>query len=143
MEPINLVWNRACFRDWREPRGGDRALGALLQLHGLTMNGGIDHAVECLKSEEIEAAAEGYRYFGYHRISDMVRDAPTGFNGLEEEAHEKYRVSLEVLYYSDIPSDSGLFARFQAHYSANPSEYAPLSQEAEPTRAANGASRRG
>lgn len=90
------------------------------------MNGGIDHAVECLQSEEIEAAAEGYRYFGYYRISDMIRNAPIGFNGLEEEAHEEYRVSLEELYYREIPSDSELFARFQAHYSANPSEYAPL-----------------
>jgi hypothetical protein len=44
---------------------GDRALAALPLFHGLAMNGGIPHAVECLQPDEQEAARRGYQFFGF------------------------------------------------------------------------------
>ena len=43
------VWNRAALDAGGEaPLQGDAALAALLALHGMIMNGGIDHALEAL-----------------------------------------------------------------------------------------------
>ena len=50
MTPVDIIWNRAWKGVGPNACSGDRALAALLKAHGLAMNGGVLHAVECLKS---------------------------------------------------------------------------------------------
>jgi hypothetical protein len=126
MAIVDEIWNRACDRRCAEPRAGDAALGALLLFHGAAMNGGIDHAIECLTSEQVQAAAVGYRYFGFGRVAEMVFHAPERFRGLDDDAHEAYLASAEHVYGSEIPGDSILVDRFQRHHEANPDQYAPM-----------------
>ena len=67
MEPVryqDLIWNRASEGGGANPQAGDLALAALLRAHGLTMNGGVLHAVERLQPSELQDAASGYRFFG-------------------------------------------------------------------------------
>ena len=52
----DLIWNRACSGMITEFRPGDRALAGLLGAHGLIMNGGVLHAVECLAENELSEA---------------------------------------------------------------------------------------
>ena len=70
------VWNRAALhRGGDSPRPGDSALAALLLAHGYAMNGGVAHAAECLGSDELRAACEGYAFFGLDDIARLLVDA--------------------------------------------------------------------
>lgn len=70
------VWNRAALESGgRESKAGDRALAALLLAHGLVMNGGVHHALETLSEGELEAAADGYAFFGCDDVCRFLRGA--------------------------------------------------------------------
>jgi hypothetical protein len=71
----DLIWNRACTLLML--RSGDRALAALLSFHGLAMNGGVLHALDCLNPKELEAAVSGYRFFGLNDVGDLLIEANT------------------------------------------------------------------
>jgi hypothetical protein len=58
------IWNRACGQDPLRTLPGDRALADLLFAHGLAMNGGVLHAVECLTESELSDAQAGFSYSG-------------------------------------------------------------------------------
>ena len=62
------VWNRACRREGTTLREGDRALGALLLVHGYIMNGGVCHAFD-LTTKELADGIKGYQYF---RLDELV-----------------------------------------------------------------------
>src|SRR3546814_13999228 len=76
MQPLacqDQIWNRAALEvGGTNPREGDKALASLLLLHGMAMNGGIDHAVEVLTPLEFSAALAGFRYFGLVRIAELL-----------------------------------------------------------------------
>jgi hypothetical protein len=44
----------------------------MLLAHGLVMNGGVEHAVECLTPEEFAATKEGYRYFELPDVAALL-----------------------------------------------------------------------
>jgi hypothetical protein len=125
MTIADQIWNRACERSWTQQHPGDTALGALLVFHGAAMNGGIDHAIECLTAKEVDEAAKGYCYFGFGRVAEMVSLAPEQFRGLDDDAHQACLAFAQGIYASEIPDDSTLVGRFQHHYEANPGQYAP------------------
>lgn len=116
------IWNRAAL-DGRGPfpRAGDRALAALLYCHGYVMNGGVDHACECLTAKELQLACEGYRRYGLEDVADLLVAAPR-----DERTDDS-------AYARSVPSDSALGARFEADLAAHPSDYAP----ADPSDASN------
>jgi hypothetical protein len=120
----DMIWNRACGEDPLRSLSGDRALADLLRAHGLAMNGGVLHAVECLTASELSDAGAGYRYYGLDGVASLLSHARKIFETDHDlESHEQ---ELDRQYAAMIPSDSSLVERFEQRLKSNPSEYAAL-----------------
>jgi hypothetical protein len=120
---VDLIWNRACEGDVAALSTGDRALAALLRVHGLVMNGGVLHAVECATPHEFDAAKAGYRFFGFDDVVVVLTKA----KGLVESGAELDSLEAEFdRRYSALANDSALFDRFAAHLARSPSDFSPL-----------------
>jgi len=68
LSQADIIWNRACGEDSLRSHPGDRVLADLLLAHGLAMNGGVLHAVECLSSDELLDAESGYVFMDLMRL---------------------------------------------------------------------------
>lgn len=120
MNDADWVWNRAAMdKGGEHPREGDRALADLLLVHGLSMNGGVLHAVESLKSAEFARGVAGYRYFGLDQVADLLADAAANPHVPREE-------ELDRAYGRFIPSDQTLAAAFKERFRDRPQAFAPL-----------------
>ena len=119
------IWNRATLAERRAGLAkGDKALAALLRAHGLSMNGGVLHAAECLTNEDLEAAIAGYEFFGLAQVGSLLRRAKQLLKaGMDLESFER---SLDAEYAVLIPSDLSLAEAFERHLRANPSDFAPV-----------------
>jgi hypothetical protein len=121
---VDMIWNRACGEDPLRALPGDRALADLLHAHGLAMNGGVLHAIECMTAEELSDAQAGYRFFGLDGIASMLSRARRIFEaGDDLGSHEQ---PLDGEYARMIPSDGSLFERFEKRLKSSPSDFAPL-----------------
>jgi hypothetical protein len=117
------IWNRACLNPVRI-LPGDRALADLLKAHGLIMNGGVLHAIECLKANELVDAQSGYRYFGFDSVVNLLSRAMSILEtGDNLDIHEG---QLDQQYACIIPDDGTLVDRFEEWLLSKPSDYAPL-----------------
>ena len=68
----DVVWNRAALDNGgRQAREGDTALAALLVVHGMIKNGGLEHAFE-LRPEELERGLAGYRFFDFTEFANLL-----------------------------------------------------------------------
>jgi len=113
------IWNRAAMDNGgSSPRQGDRALSALLLLHGMVMNGGIEHATESLTPTEFTAGIEGFQYFGFTEVSKLLKSAVT--------ADESEFDQFDHQYWNYIPSDSTIVHAFQSHLHSSPQSFSPL-----------------
>ena len=117
------IWNRACEGGGDFPLGGDRALADLLLFHGLAMNGGVLHATECLSSDQLNQAKNGYRYFGYELISDLLVEAEEAARNSQDL--DDLDVDFDARYAARIPDDETLVRSFENHLGANDQAYAP------------------
>ena len=109
------VWNRAALEGGgANPCEGDRALAALLLVHGLVMNGGVHHALEVLSQEEIRTAIAGFEFFSLSPVGQLLEVAQT----LEEEAANRQ-------YWALIPDDARIQARFRILFQSSPYAFAP------------------
>jgi len=122
------IWNRAALeRGGDAPRAGDQALAALLVVHGLVMNGGVHHAIECVAATELAAAADGYAFFGLNEVATFFRRAA------EDPVLSKWTNDTEVKanlrYENMIPSDSYLRARFKEVLHARADEFSPINRD--------------
>ena len=117
----DMIWNRACGEDPLRALPGDRALVDLLYAHGLAMNGGVLHAVECMTVEEQFDAEAGYRYYGLDSIASLLTRA----RGIFEAANElgDYEQQLDLEYVQLIPSDSSLVERFECQLKSKPYDF--------------------
>ena len=120
----DMIWNRACSEDRLRALPGDRALADLLRAHGLTMNGGVLHAVECLTAEHLADAEAGYRYFGLGEVASLLSRARMGFEAGDDLEHHEHQ--LDRQYAVLIPSDSSLVECFEKRLQTNPSDFGPL-----------------
>lgn len=117
------VWNRAAMEDGGvSPGPGDRALASLLLLHGLAMNGGIHHAIECLTPEEFSAAIEGFSYFDFDEIADWLSGASS--DPLLKKWTENTEAAANFRYAECIPDDGYLSRRFEAVFRDRASDFA-------------------
>jgi hypothetical protein len=124
MRSSDLIWNRACEGGGEEPRIGDRALSNLLGAHGLAMNGGVLHAVECLTPPELTDAADGYRFFDLDSVAELLVRARKLLEADEDlELHE---AALDKEYARLVPEDSFLVIRFERRLDAHPEDFGPL-----------------
>jgi hypothetical protein len=120
----DLIWNRACGEDPLRTSPGDRALADLLRAHGLVMNGGVLHTVECLTPDELSRAQAGYFFYGLEAVASLLTRARRIFEaGDDLGSHE---AQLDGEYSKLIPSDSSLVERFEKHLDSAPSDFAPL-----------------
>jgi hypothetical protein len=127
------IWNRACLDDVSALRAGDRALAAMILFHGLVMNGGVLHALECMEPEpqKFEAAMSGYRLFGFDHVADFLTVARSiAVVTLTDDDFDSLEAKLYGRYRGQVPDDSTLAERFEAYHREHPHEFAPLSPSA-------------
>ena len=111
------VWNRAAMESGGlSPREGDVALSALLIVHGLVMNGGVFHAVEAVKEDELRAACAGFRYFGFDDVAELLEAAT------QEEWTDENEERVNAGYGVD---DEAIGRSFHEHFVTNREKYAP------------------
>ena len=118
------VWNRAALEGGGDSPGpGDYALTSLLLLHGLAMNGGIHHAIECLTPEELSAAIDGISYFDFDEMAEWLRNASS--DPLLKEWTDNTETPAIFRYAEYVPDDAHFAARFETIYRDRPSDFAP------------------
>jgi hypothetical protein len=120
----DMIWNRACGRDPVRSFPGDRALADMLRAHGLIMNGGVLHAIECLTASELCDAEAGYCFYGLDAVTSLLSRARAIFEA-DGDLGENER-QLDAQYADMIPSDSSLLERFEQRLKLKPSEFASL-----------------
>jgi hypothetical protein len=99
----------------------------MIVFHSGTMNGGVLHSVGCWSLSELEAIKDGYRYFGFGEISELISAAQAALQqGADEELLEE---ALDREYAVKIPDDAVLSQAFEAHYKSNPESYLPLAED--------------
>jgi len=117
------VWNRAGELVGQPgPKVGDSQLSAMLLAHNITMNGGVLHCVEALSTQELDAALDGYRYFGLNAGADIIETARTVLPAAALEAECK----LDAAYAAAVPADSLIFAIFERHFQSHPEAYGAI-----------------
>jgi hypothetical protein len=120
----DMIWNRACGDDPLRALPGDRALVDLLYAHGLVMNGGVLHAVECMTVEEQLDAEAGYRYYGLDDVASLLSRAREIFDAADAlGSHEQQLVGE---YAQLVPSDSSLVGRFESRLKSKPHDFGAL-----------------
>jgi hypothetical protein len=97
----------------------------MLRFHGLAMNGGVLHAIECLSPDELAAAVGGYKYYGLVGILPLVaaaQDVPA-----DDDEADELEGRLDAEYAATVADDdAALVRRFEEHYAAHPDQYAPI-----------------
>ncbi|MDH5821965.1 hypothetical protein QFW77_03015, partial [Luteimonas sp. RD2P54] len=112
------IWNRACLESGGpSPAAGNKALASLLLAHGLAMNGGVVHALECLSQPEVDSAVAGFNYFGLAEAARVFQQPPDDTDETEER--------LNQLYWVAVPSDETLAHAFRVKLLASPEAFAP------------------
>ena len=125
MTSADRVWNRAALEAGGDSPGpGDRALASLLLVHGLVMNGGVHHAIECVESVELAAAADGYAFFGVDDVAEFFRGASA--DPVLSTWNDDTEVVANRRYAEMVPDDSHLVARFEEVFRARPEQFAAL-----------------
>jgi hypothetical protein len=125
MTSADKVWNRAALEaGGASPGPGDRALASLLLVHGLVMNGGVHHAIECIERTEILAAADGYEFYGCDDVASFFRAAAD--DPLLCIWTDETEVAANRRYAEMVPDDSYLVARFEKAYSERAEQFAPI-----------------
>ncbi len=104
---------------------GDRHLGALLQVHGMVMNGGPNHAADSCDPAEIAAAADACRYFGLDALGSLIQELPAASSDSDDEDAED---RLSDAYYQLVPDDSTLSGAFEARYTKAPDDFDPIAE---------------
>ena|SRR5690348_16825485 len=118
MSRQDQIWNRACLEGGgTEPAVGDAALASVLLAHGLVMNGGVVHALECLSSAQVAAAIAGFKYFGLTTAAYVFEQPPDA----SAEQH------LNHMYWQAVPNDEVLAHAFRIKLVASPEAFAPTS----------------
>ena len=111
------IWNRACLENGgSNPFEGDRFLADLLLFDSLVGNGGLGHGFDVCSETEIQAAIEGFRYFGLTEIAEFLIDV--------QKYSELVQENLSISYYKF--SDK-IFEAFVEFYRINPQAFAPIS----------------
>ncbi|MEE2730693.1 MAG: hypothetical protein VYA55_07700 [Pseudomonadota bacterium] len=119
------VWNRACMKAGGSAlRVGDKALAAMIYFHGLAMNGGVLHALECCNDSEISSAINGFGFYGFMSIKIMIEDNIHLIGSDDCLEEEDNRLNNE--YEAAIERDQVLVDRFEKHFKDNPDQYASI-----------------
>jgi hypothetical protein len=118
LSDADVVWNRACLDGGgSNPRKADRELTALLQFDSLAGNGGLGHVFNVPDAHEIEAALQGFRYFGLDHIASFLEGIAT----LPELQQE----NLSKDYWALTKNGEVISTAFEEYYLLRNSDFAP------------------
>jgi len=121
----NRIWNRAVQEAGGDSAGpGDRALAAVLLLHGPVMNGGIHHGIDLLDATQLNDAIDGYSYFGFDEAASFLRGASS--DPMLMEWTDETEAAAVYLCAELIPDDGRLFDRFEALLRDRPDDFSPM-----------------
>lgn len=135
----DAIWNRATTeRSLTAP--GDRALQAILILHGQIRNGGLLSSLDYIEREDFERAIDGFAYFGRLDAAELLTKAYSAAfpNGpIVRDLREQYTMDLpeavldeieasDERYHALFPTDGTLAALFERRLAERPDEFAPL-----------------
>lgn len=117
LDDRDKVWNRAALEaGGANPLEGDKALAALLAVHGMIMNGGVDNALEVLPPSEVAAGIAACRYFGLAEAAAVLETASAANLGWER---------FNSRYAALIPADDTIVEAFHRKHRASPEAFAP------------------
>ena len=106
------IWNRACTENGgTEPLAGDVALTWMLRGHGSMMNGGLD-AFQDLPEQDQQASINGFRFFFFDDIADLILRAPKLSDNELDDAQNAF-----------LEFDSGMLGRVRSYIEANPHQF--------------------
>ena len=125
MTNAEKVWNRAALESGGDSPGpGDRALASLLTFHGLVMNGGVHHALECLEPADLLAAADGYSFFGLNDVAVFLRRAHE--DPVLSTWTDETELAANRQYDEMVPDDSHLVRCFEFVFREHSKQFTPL-----------------
>jgi len=93
----------------------------MVAMHGMIMNGGVDHALEVFSSAKLAAGIGGYQYFGLLEVAAMLQQAVSSPPTDWEAVNRKYGRL--------VPNDQSLVAVFEARLLTSPESFSPLLEE--------------
>lgn len=128
LSAADRVWNRAVL-EGGGPNAllGDRALADLMLLHGLAMNGGVLHALECLDEKERDAAVAGYAFYAFPAVSLLLLDLlARRSDDADADAADALELVAAREYAREIPSDQVIADAFGRLLAERPELFAPL-----------------
>lgn len=131
VRPVDAVWNRACaevVRPTSSTAQGDRALAHMLLTHGLAMNGGVLHALDCLNAEERVDASRAYRHLGLEGAAAILEEPARRGAGsdLSPDDAEQLEIEADLRYAAAVAGDGALVQAFKAKYQRDPTAFAPV-----------------
>lgn len=88
------------------------------------MNGGVLHALETLSLDELAAAQNGYRYFGFGDIADLIAAGQAAIHRGQDR--DLLETKLDQQYSMYIPEDETVVKAFEEHYKLSPDAYSSL-----------------
>ena len=127
-ERMDAVWNRAAMRARGvSPGPGDKALADLLLAHGLVMSGGVLYALESLAPSQLDAATEGFQYFGLPDAAQVLRIGRVASSTEPHSVDEGGQLERELdeRYAQCVPTDGTLVQAFEKRFRADPTAFAP------------------
>lgn len=115
------VWNRRFWdaRGWTATAPGDRALADMLRADDEVFHGGVLNVIESLSEDELDAAIDGYHYFGLNDAAAAIREARLVSS---DDVDER----LDHLYWAAVPELDTLYAAFEEHFRRNPTDFEPI-----------------
>jgi hypothetical protein len=128
LSKADRIWNRAALQFETplppEARRGDRALAAALVADSQIRCDGVLQALgEVLTEPELQAALDGYRYFGLQAAADLLDEARvTVVRGLAVDEAERLEPVLDAAYEE---AAAGFVQAFERRLAASPDEFAP------------------
>jgi hypothetical protein len=106
------IWNRACTENGGpHPLEGDVALTNMLLGHGYIMNGGLEH-FEDLSAEEQRESINGFRFFSFNDVADLILKVPKLSGGELDAAQNMF-----------IEFDSGMMDKVRSHIEAHTHQF--------------------
>jgi len=109
------IWNRACTGNaGPDPLAGDLALTQMVHGYSYIMNGGLEHFADLTEDEQREAI-NGFRFFSFHDVADLISKVPT----LSETA-------LGAAHASFCEFDSVMMVQIRKYIEAHPHQFSSL-----------------
>ena len=99
-------------------------MAALLLAHAMVMGDGVQGGVEGLSDAEVDAASDGYRFFGLGEIAALIQRAKPYRQRYEKEL-EKLYAEFDGEYPRWIRTDDALADILERRLREYPDEFAP------------------